>query len=502
MALGLKGAGAVSAGILGSRIVGFLRESLFAHYFGNTDAADAFRAALRIPNLLQNLFGEGVLSASFIPVYSRLRAENQTVEAELVSRSVFLALAALSSITAALGIIFTPELIDFITPGFHGEKRELAIQLVRILFPGTALLVLSAWCLGVQNSHRKFLLSYSAPILWNGAIIAALLLYGGREQGEAIRLITWAVTIGSALQLLVQLPTAIRLSGSVIGTIALASSHVRQVFRNFVPVVLSRGVVQISAFVDSIIASLLAAGSLSALSYAQTLYLLPVSVFGMSVSAAALPELSSLTDDALTEFHTKLNAGIRRILFFILPSAAAFLLIGDRLIGLVFQSGEFSAGDTALVWSALAVLAFGLPCSTVSRLLSQYFYSRNQAVKLLRISLLRVLLSSALGMVLALHYGWGLAGLCLGTTFGAFLELFLLSGLLKRSTGSLPRLSIRTTAFGCSLIPLGFLARIASAGLDRISGALLAAGVFGAGTLLLAALIEREELGSVLKRRR
>ncbi|HTZ60381.1 MAG TPA: lipid II flippase MurJ, partial [Acidobacteriaceae bacterium] len=156
---------AVSAGILLSKIIGLARERFIAHYLGNSDAADAFRAAFRIPNFLQNLFGEGVLSASFIPVYARLRAEKRDEEATKLAEAIFAILFLLTSLLTVIGIFATPWLIDAIAPGFHGAKRQLTIHLVQILFPGAALLVLSAWCLGILNSHRKFFLSYSAPVL-------------------------------------------------------------------------------------------------------------------------------------------------------------------------------------------------------------------------------------------------------------------------------------------------------------------------------------------------
>src|ERR687888_167754 len=216
----------VAAGIFLSRIAGLVRDRVFAHYFGNSDAADAFKAALRIPNFLQNLFGEGVLSASFIPVYSQLLGEGDSAEARRVAGSVFGILSLATSLLVALGVWLTPVFIDLIAPGFAGKGRALAIVLVRILFPMTGLLVLSAWCLGVLNSHGHFFLSYAAP--------------------------------GGALQFGVQLPNVLRLLGGLRPSLSLAPPGVRQVVRSFGPVVGSRGVVQISAYVDTAFASLIA----------------------------------------------------------------------------------------------------------------------------------------------------------------------------------------------------------------------------------------------------
>ena len=172
----------VAAGILLSRILGLVRNRVFAHYFGTSAAADAFNAAFKLPNFLQNLFGEGVLSASFIPVYVRLQKQDPE-EARRVAVAVGGLLALATSIVVLLGVLLTPVLVTIFTPGFDGEKREATIRLARIFFPGAGFLVLSAWCLGVLNSHGRFFLSYSAPVAWNLAIIGSLLAFGDTSTG-------------------------------------------------------------------------------------------------------------------------------------------------------------------------------------------------------------------------------------------------------------------------------------------------------------------------------
>src|SRR5919106_5225234 len=191
----------VAAGILLSRIAGLIRDRVFAHYFGSSAAADAFRAAFRIPNLLQNLFGEGVLSASFIPVYARLLAHENEAEAGRVAGTVVTLLGLVVSLLVLIGVLTTPSLIDAIVPGFTGEKRELTIRLVKILLPGAGLLVFSAWCLGVLNSHGRFFMSYAAPVLWNAAMIVSLIGFGnGLNQFSLAEILAWGSVAGSALQ--------------------------------------------------------------------------------------------------------------------------------------------------------------------------------------------------------------------------------------------------------------------------------------------------------------
>src|SRR3954470_18252886 len=189
----------VALGILCSRLAGLVRLRVFAYYFGlQSDAADAFNAAFRIPNFLQNLFGEGALSASFIPVYAALVARGERREADLVAGAVAALLAVAVAVLVLAGVVATPLLIAAIAPGFSGGKRELTIQIVRILFPGAGLLVLSAWCLGVLNSHHKFLLSYTAPVMWNAAMIATLVMFGGSSSlPQLATLLAWGSVVGS-----------------------------------------------------------------------------------------------------------------------------------------------------------------------------------------------------------------------------------------------------------------------------------------------------------------
>jgi putative peptidoglycan lipid II flippase len=197
----------IGAGIFLSRVAGLIRDRVFAHYFGNSDAADIFKAAFRIPNFLQNLFGEGVLSASFIPVYASLLAKKDEQEARKTAGAVAALLALSTSVLVLLGVLAAPWLIYVIAAGFPPEKREMTVLLVRILFPGAGLLVASAWCLGVLNSHRKFFLSYTAPVLWNLAMIAGMVAFGpGRSQNSLVVITAWASVVGSALQVAVQLP--------------------------------------------------------------------------------------------------------------------------------------------------------------------------------------------------------------------------------------------------------------------------------------------------------
>src|SRR5262249_22315123 len=262
-----RSAAFVAGGILLSRLAGLIRQRVFAHYFGlENDAADAFTAAVRIPNFLQNLFGEGALSASFIPVYAALVARGERHEADRVAGAVASLLALLIAALVLVGVLATPLLIDAIAPGFRGTKRQLTIEIVRVLFPGTGLLVMSAWCLGVLNSHHRFLLSYASGVVWNAAMIATLIVFGTRETLPDLAVtLAWGSVVGSALQFAVQLPVVFRVAPDLRFWIVTASDHVLTIGANFTPAFMSRGVVQVSAYIDSLLASLLPTGAVTGL---------------------------------------------------------------------------------------------------------------------------------------------------------------------------------------------------------------------------------------------
>jgi len=466
----------VAAGIFLSRVAGLIRDRVFAHYFGNSDAADVFKAAFRIPNFLQNLFGEGVLSASFIPVYARLLAQDDKEEARKTAGAVAALLALSTSILVLVGVLAAPWLIDAIAPGFHGEKRELTALLVRILFPGAGLLVASAWCLGVLNSHRKFFLSYTAPVLWNIAMIAGMIAFGSvRTQNSLVVITAWASVVGSALQVLVQLPVVLKLLGGLKLSFAHQAEHVRTVIRNFVPVFITRGVVQISAYVDAFLASWLPTGAVSALAYAQTLYTLPVSLFGMSVSAAELPVMSGAVggaDEVASLLRTRLNAGLRQITFLVVPSVAGFLVLGDVIVAAIYKSGQFKQADVTYVWGILAGSTVGLLASTLGRLYSSGFYALRDTKTPLRFAVLRVLLTSALGYLAALPLPrllgieprWGVAGLTISAGIASWVEFTLLQRGIRQRIGQVG-------------VPMSFLAKVWVA-------ALVAAAI-GRGLLIL-----------------
>jgi putative peptidoglycan lipid II flippase len=458
----------VAAGILLSRLVGLVRQRVFSYYFGAGDESDAFTQAFRIPNILQNLFGEGVLSASFIPVYSQLRARGDDVGRQEVAGAVLGVLAFFSAIVVLVGVLAAPVLVHVIAPGFEGAKRELTVQLVRILFPGAGLLVLAAWCLGVLNSHGKFFLSYAAPVLWNACMIAALIGWGGSVTLPRLAaVLAWGSVAGSALQLLVQWRNVHKVLGAWRVTVSMQSPHVRTVLRNFGPVFVGRGVTQLSAYIDSFIASFLVAGAATILNNVQLLYMLPVSLFGMSISAAELPAMSSVTGETAEiaeQLRERLALGLRRIAFFIVPSAVAFLGFGDLLARVVYEGGEFGPEQSQWVWGVLAGSAVGLLASTLGRLYASALYALRDTRTPLRFAMVRVGLTTALGVaaslwlpgVLGIDPRWAVAGLTASAGCAAWIEFALLRRAVGMRIGEvfIPRRAL-LTLWGCAILAVG-----------------------------------------------
>jgi putative peptidoglycan lipid II flippase len=438
----------IAAGIFLSRLLGLLRQALIALFLGAGWVADAFNGAFKVTNFLQNLFGEGALSASFIPVYANALARGDDEEADRIAGAVASLLALIVAVIVLLGILFAPLVVKLVVGGYTGEKLALTIRLTRILFPGAGIFVMSAWCLGILNSHRKFFLSYVAPVFWNFAMIGALLGFGPRvHEVELSVVLAWASVLGAALQMGVQLPSVFRLLGRKRFAPDYGFAPVREVLHNFVPAFISRGVVQISGFIDTQLASWIAADGVVTLLYnAQTIYLLPISLFGMSISAAELPEMSRETstgEAAFARLRTRLDAALPRVAFFVVPSAVGFLTLGGAIAAVLLQHGKFTREDSVRTWAILAGSAIGLVASALGRLYSSTFYALRDTRTPLRFAVIRVVLTGVLGYLFAFPLprllelpAWtGAAGLTASAGISGWVEFLLLRRSLTKRIG-------------------------------------------------------------------
>ena len=424
----------VAAGILVTRVLGFVRERVFAHYFGNGAAADAFSAALRIPNALRTLLGEGTLSASFIPVYAALNEQKKDAARVLAGAILGLLLLA-TGILAVIGIAFAPAITALVAQGFDAPRRELATVLVRILFPMTGLMVVSAWCLGILNTHRRFFLPYAAPALWNVAGIAAMVAAAAWLSGRALtpdqqlyRLalaLAWGTVAGSVLQIAVQLPSCWRLLGGIPLRVTLVPEGVRDVIIAWAPLVIGAGVAQLSGLVDTFLGSFTGEGGLASLRYAQLVQVLPISLFGVAVTAVSLPDLArdAVGETPHDQLRTRIALGFRRIAFFVIPSSFAFAALGPRIVGALFQTGRFTADDTALVGGVLAAYGIGLLGQSTVKLFASGFYAMRDTRTPVRIAITSLVISGVLSWVFMRRFGP--AGIALGSSIGGTLNTVL-----------------------------------------------------------------------------
>jgi putative peptidoglycan lipid II flippase len=504
-------AGSVAAGILSSRILGLLRERTVAYFFGVGAHADVWQMVFKSPNLLQNLLGEGTISAAFIPIYSRLVEEGRQEDAGRFAGAIFGLLLAVAGGMALLGIVLAEPIVGILAPGFIGDayavpealgwlvgeegaggssinRFELTVRAVRLIFPMAGVLVLSAWALGVLNSHRRFFIPYVAPVLWNAAIIA--FLFGGAywltgtpwapgalPSDTLTQLLMTACVgalVGGTLQFGVQLPFVVRELSGFEFSVSRRVEGVREAINAFGPVVASRGVAQLSAYLDLFLGSFLAVGALSALRYAQLLYMLPVSLFGMSVAASELPELSRLTEEKVAAFTARLRRSLRQIAFLTVPTVVGYLAFGVLLVGALLRTGQFQEGGTWLVTIVLGGYALGILATTLSRLLQNAFYAIGDTTTPAWIAVTRVTVSTVVAapamfwldtIPLARVVGpspgdplfLGALGLSLGATVGAWVEV---GRLLRALRDPMPeatvpwRALLRMTGLAvCALLP-------------------------------------------------
>jgi len=440
---GIRAATRVGAGIFVSRVLGFVRDRVFAHYFGSSDFADVWRAALRLPNVIRNLLGEGTLSASMIPVYSEFVGKGEEEKAKRFAGAVLGLLAVVSGAIALAGVLVAPLLVQAFFPKWTPEKQEITTTLVRILFPMSGIFVLAAWSMGVLDSHRRFFVSYVAPAFWNVALIGVMVaggMFWGLGQRDLVVVLAWGALAGGFVQLGIQASAALKHLPGLRPSLDRNAPGVPEAIRNFVPVVAARGVVNLSGWFEIFLAGLLSSGSVAVMGYAQTFYILPISLFGISIAASELPEMSQMRAEDRALLGERVARALKRIAYFLIPAAVGYLLLGDVAIAALFETGEFGETQTLVTWGVLGAFSLGLPATASSRALSSAFYALRDTKTPARIAYVRVVVSLVVGVAAMIpldEYGFsglrlGAAGLALGASVAAWVEF----ALLRRKLGA------------------------------------------------------------------
>lgn len=426
-------------GIGVSRVFGLVREQVVAFYFGRAAAYSAFVAAYKIPNLFRVLLGEGNLSASLIPVLAeRMRSADRAHARQLAGSVLGLTLLVVGLVTVA-GMTMAPALAWAVAPGFDPELRGLVARLIVVLFPTCAFMVVGGWCMGVLHAHGRFFWPNVAPVFWSIVSAGALVAFVGRTDWNPVWVLAWGVVAGSAVQLLVQLPATRAVLGSLAPRGGWREPGVRRVVTLFLPMLVGTGVAQLSTLVDVQIASFLGNEGVATLAYAQRLYTLPLSLFGVAIAQVALPSLAHEAaaatpgEGAAGRIQLELGTAWRRMAFFVIPSTVGLAAFGRPAVSLLFEHGAFDPGDTAAVTWVLAAYAAGLLAYASTRLFATTFYALQDSRTPVRVALVALGANVALGIFLA--WWIGTPGIALATALAASLNALVLARRLRARLG-------------------------------------------------------------------
>ena len=446
----LQSAGIVSAAVATSRVTGLVRESIIGALFGAGAVHDAYVLGFRIPSLARELFAEGALSSAFIPTFTRFLTTKSEEEARELSNITGTVLLVATGLFCALGMWFSPFIVGLFAPGFHAVpgKFELAVSLVRTMFPFLLLLALSAQAQGILNATHSFGVPAVSPALFNIATVVSGLLLGyvvGPHVGlEPVRGMAFGIVIGGAAQLGFQLPGVWRAGFAWRPRWNMRENlrheGVRQILRLMGPAVLGSASGQLNMLVNTNLAAGLTDpsghvmnGPVSWLSYAYRFFSLPMGVFGVAIASAALPRLSRSAARAdFAEFRDTLSRSIVMILLLTVPASVGLAILGESMIGIVFQHGRFLAYDTHQTALALTCYSAGLAAYAGLKLVAPAFYALGDARTPALVSMASVLVNAATAWSLVRVFGLGHYGLALSTsavsTFSTIALLLLIRG--------------------------------------------------------------------------
>ncbi len=442
----VRSAGVVTGAVFLSRITGLLREIVFARFFGAGLVYDAFLAAFRVPNLLRNLLAEGALSAAFVTTFSQYMATKGDEEAFELSNRVATLLAPLLVLICLLGMLFAPQVVDAMFPGYAEipGKRELTITLTRVMMPYLLFIALAAKAMGVLNAKGVFGIPALASAFFNIGSIATGLVLGyilgpriGLKEIEGMAIGTLA---GGAMQYFVQWPSMRRVGLRYRPAFSLTDPGVRQIFRLMGPAVIGTAAVQINVVVNSNFASQIvdasgqvANGPVSWLGYAFLFMQLPIGLFGVAIASATLPAIArSAAENKIPEFRSTLAASLGLVFLMCIPSAIGLALLAEPIIGLTFQRGHFTASDTHQTAMALALYAPGLVGYAAIKVLTPAFYALNDVRLPMAASLASILSNYLLNLLFIRVMGWGHTGLAFSTSLVSSISAVVLMMFLRR----------------------------------------------------------------------
>jgi putative peptidoglycan lipid II flippase len=483
-----------SAGILGaltgvSRVLGFVRDMVIAAAFGTGVAAESFVVSFKIPNLLRDLVGEGAANSAFVPVLTECRQRQQKDYWALVS-TLFYIMAAVLLALCLMGIIFAPQIVRLLAPGFVDSadvgKYPLTVRLTRVIFPYIFLIGLSALAMGVLNSLKEFTSSALGPILLNLCMIIAGVFFEKRYGPMAL---VFGVLAGGVLQLGCQIRPLVD-RGFRLTRPGLGHGYARKIVKLLIPRAMGSGLYQVNVLVDSVLASfekIVGAGGQSALYYSNRLFQLPLAIFGISLAQAVLPTFSSqMVAQDLEGFKKTFSLTVRTVIFTVLPASVGLIVLCEPIVRIIFQHGQFDEYSTRITSAALFFYGFGLLSCCLIKILVNSFYAMQDTrtpVKVMVFSVLANVLMSLFFMRV-----FKIAGLALASSLSATMNMGALYYLLRKKLGPIDeeRIFVSFIRMLCAAVLMGlftaFFARVAlidTPGLSRIGqGAALLSGIF------------------------
>jgi len=430
-----KAAGIIGGFTLISRILGFIRDMIIAWFFGAGLLSDAFFVAFRLPNLFRRLFGEGSLTVAFIPVFSEHISKYGKEEAFLLAKSAVRMLSVILAITAIIGIITAPGIVQIMAPGFTGAKFSTTVTLTRIMFPYIFFICLVALSMGILNVLGHFAAPALAPVLLNLSIIAAVLFISPALSEPVIGL-AFGVIIGGILQLLLQLPFLIQKGFYFWQKAGIYHPGLKKIGKMMLPAVFGAAVYQINMLISTLLASFLAEGSVSYLYYADRLVQFPLGIFAISMSVAILPSLSRQAESrdmhALTDTF---SYAIKLIFFITIPAMTGLIVLRQPIVALLFERGAFDPVSTRLTADALLYFSLGLWAFSAVRIVVSTFYALQDTKTPVKIASISVFANIVL--CLALMKPLAHAGLALAASLSSMTNFILLILALRNKLGAL-----------------------------------------------------------------
>ena len=415
-----------------SRLFGLFRDIATTSLLGASVFHDIFVVTLKIPNLFRRFFAEGAFNQAFIPIYSEYQSENN----EYVTKDFINALAGnfliILFVFTLLVLLIAPIFILIFAPGFYIDdfKRDIATDTLRIMFPYLGLISLVAFAGGIQNTHGRFSLPASTPIIFNSCLIIAAIFIAPKYE-LPIYILAWGVVVAGLMQLFIQFFPLKQIDRLPVPKIDFHHPGTIKVFKLMIPAIIAGGILQINLLVDTIFASLLTTGSPTWLYVSDRLIQFPMGIFAIAIGTVLLPELSKLSSDQdKTKFIDRVKKGQRFVLFIGIPSFIGLAFCSVDLISTIFLRGEFGVGDVYQSSFSLIAFSFGLPFFMLMKVLTPTFFARKDTKTPMYIALISLMMNACLNYILAFTFGFGHIGIAIGSSISAIISVLILEIIL------------------------------------------------------------------------